>query len=119
MPQTQPRILPVHNHVDGSGDEGAVVVILELDGMSSDDYDPLTADMPSHAGDGSGHPAVAHIVGISDGGLVVVDVWGSEEEFDAYAESEIAPRAGGRMDEMTPRLAGLRNHVAVKAPVAT
>jgi hypothetical protein len=118
VPETQPRILPVHNHVDGSGDEGAVVVILELDGMSSDDYDRLTADMPSHAGDGSGHPAVAHIVGISDDGLVVVDVWGSEEEFDAFAESEIAPRAGRPMDEMTPRFTRLRNHVAVKAPVA-
>ena len=118
VPPTQPRLLPVHNHLDGRGDEGAVIVIQALEGMSSDDYDRLTADMPSHAGDGREHPAVAHLVAIGGDGLVVVDVWGSEEEFEAFAETEIAPRASGWMGEIAPRVARLRNHVPVKTPVA-
>jgi hypothetical protein len=118
VPPTQPRLLPVHTHLDGRGDEAAVIVIQALEGMTGDDYDRLTADMPSHAGDGSEHPAVAHLVAIGGDGLVVVDVWGSEEEFEAFAESEMAPCAGGWMGETAPRIARLRNHVPVKTPVA-
>jgi hypothetical protein len=95
VPPAHPRILPVHNHLHGRGDEAGVIVIAEIEGMSADDYDRLTADMAAHAGDGGAHPAVSHIAAVSDDGLVAIDVWASEEEFGRFAESELAPRAGG------------------------
>lgn len=119
MPVAHPRILPVHNHLHGQGEDAGVIVIAEIAGMSADDYDRFTADMAAHGGDGSEHPAVSHIAAVSDAGLVAVDVWASEEEFGRFAQTELAPRAGDRLSEMQPRFARVHKHVPVKAPVKT
>jgi hypothetical protein len=111
-----PRILPVHSHVHGSGSEEAVIVVVELDGMTTDDYDALTASMSAHVGDGSAHPAVSHVAAVTDTGLVAFDVWGSEEEFAKFGQEELAPRVGDKMAQMRPRFAKLHNRVVVKEP---
>jgi hypothetical protein len=116
VPEAQPQIVPVHNHLHGVGEEAGVIVIVEIDGMTTDDYDHMVADMTAHFDDGGGHPAVSHVAGASDTGLVVVDVWGSEEEFGEFAQSQIAPRAGDRMGAMTTRFAPVHKHVPVKTP---
>lgn len=113
---TEPRILPVHNHIHGSGMHPGVVMIAEIDGMTTDDYDRMTGEIDAHGGDGSGHPAVSHIAATDGDTLVVVDVWESEEAFGQFAESELAPRAGDSMDQMKPRFGEVHNHVPVKAP---
>jgi hypothetical protein len=118
VPALPPRIMPVHNHLHGSGTAGAVIVIVELDGMTADQYDALTGDMDAHAGDGGGHPAVAHVAAITEDGLVAVDVWGSEEEFAKFGQEELAPRVGDKMAQMKPRFARLHKRVSVKAPAA-
>jgi hypothetical protein len=117
VPEGTQRILPVHNHLHGSGAAAGVIMILEIDGMTADDYDQLTAEMGAHAGDGSNHPSVSHVAAIGDSGLVVVDVWGSEEEFGRFAQEEIAPRAGDRMGAIRTRAARVHKHVPVRAPV--
>lgn len=114
-----PRILPVHNHLNGSGSEEAVIVVVEIDGMTTADYDALTASMPAHAGGGSGHPAVAHVAAVSDNGLVAFDVWGSEEEFAKFGQQELAPRVGDKMAQMRPRFAKVHKRVAVKEPASS
>jgi hypothetical protein len=116
VPETQPQIVPVHNHLHGVGDEPGVIVFIKIDGMTTDDYDGMVADMDAHLAEGGGHPSVSHVAGASETGLVVVDVWGSEEEFGQFAESQIAPRAGDRMGAMTSRYARVHKHVPVKAP---
>jgi hypothetical protein len=116
VPEVQPQIVPVHNHLHGRGTEAGVIVIAEMPGLSADDYDRITADLAAHSGDGSDHPGMSHVAGVADRGLIVVDVWGSEEEFGAYAQAELAPRAGDRMSEMKTRFAPVRNHVQVKSP---
>ena len=109
----------MHNHLHGSGREEAVLVMVELDGMTAADYDALTASMSAmHGGDGSGHPAVAHIAAVTDTGLVAVDVWGSEEEFAKFGQEELAPRVGDKMAQMHPRFARVHNRVAVKEPAS-
>jgi len=118
LPQAEPRILPVHNHIEGSGDESAALVLIELDGFTTDDYDAITGEMEAHAGDGSGHPAVAHVVGATDKGLVVVDIWESGEAFARFGETELAPRMGDRMAGVQPRVSQVHNHIRVKAPAA-
>ena len=119
VPEVQPRIMPVHNHLEGQGTNAGVIVIAEVPGLSADDYDRITADLAAHAGDGSEHPGVSHVAGIDGVGLYVVDVWGSEEEFAAYAQSELAPRAGDRFAEMKTRFAKVRNRVQVTSPAKT
>jgi hypothetical protein len=56
------------------------------------------------------------VAGVGGGGLVIVDVWGSEEEFGRFAEAELARRAGDRLSETRTRFAPVRNHVQVKSP---
>lgn len=116
VPEAQPQIMPVHNRIEGRGSEAGVIVIAEVPGLSAEAYDRITADIEAHSGDGSHHPGVSHVAGISGDGLFVVDVWGSEEEFGAFAQAELAPRAGDRFSEMRTRFAKVRNHVQVKSP---
>jgi len=119
LPQAEPRIVPVHNHIEGRGEEAAALVLIELDGFSTDDYDALTGEMEAHAGDGSAHPAVVHVVGATDDGLVVVDLWESGQAFARFGEAELAPRMGAdQIARMQPRVSQMHNHVRVKAPTA-
>jgi hypothetical protein len=117
VPASQPRILPVHNHLHGAGETAAVIILLEIDGMTTEDYDRLTAEMTSHGGSGANHPSVSHIAAVGENGLVVVDVWGSEEEFGRFAQEEIAPRAGDQMGAMRTRAVPVHRHAPVRAPV--
>lgn len=112
-----PRLVPVHAHLHGGGETAGVLVIIEIAGMTTDDYDRMTADMGAHAGDGSNHPSVSHVAGAGEDGLVVVDVWGSEEEFGRFVQEQIAPRAGDRMSAIRSRAARVHKHVPVRAPV--
>lgn len=116
IPESEPRILPVHNHIHGSGMHPGVVMIAEIDGMTTDDYDRMTGDLDAHGADGSRHPSVSHIAATDGETLVVVDVWESEEAFGQFADSELAPRAGASMDRMSTRFGEVHNHVPAKAP---
>jgi heme-degrading monooxygenase HmoA len=116
IPPVEPRIMPVHNHIHGSGLHPGVIMIAEIDGLTTDDYDRMTDEIEGHAGDGSAHPAVSHIAATDGDTLVVVDVWESEEAFGQFAESELAPRAGDSMDRMSPKFGEIHNHVPVKTP---
>jgi hypothetical protein len=120
VPQVEPRMLPVHNHLHGSGEQAVVLALVEIDGFTADDYDRLIDDMDAHAGDGDAHPAVSHAVGVSDDGLLVVDVWGSVDEFQEFGQTQLAPRVGAEnMSRMSPRFAQVHKHVSVKAPASS
>ncbi len=119
MPAAQPRVLPVHNHIPaGSSTNAGVIVLIEIDGMGMEQYDQLTSQMPAHVRDGSGHPAVSHAVAPTDRGAVVVDVWGSPEEFGQFAESQIAPAAGpAGLGDFQPRFIPVYNRMRGRAAV--
>jgi hypothetical protein len=121
MPDARPRMLPVHNHIPAARDTNAgVIVLIEFDGLGTEQYDQLTSHMPAHVRDGSDHPAVSHAFAPTDGGAVVVDVWGSPEEFGQFAESQVAPAMskaglGGRPIE--PRFIPVYNHMRGRSAV--
>jgi len=117
LPQAEPRILPVHNHIEGRGEESAALVLIELDGFTTDDYDAITGEMEAHSGDGSAHPAVAHVVGATDDGLVVVDIWESGEAFAKFGEAELAPRMDAdHIARMLPLVSQMHIHFLVNSP---
>lgn len=107
----QPRVHPVHNHIaQGSGTQGNVILLIESEGFGPDDYDALTGGLDSHAGDGSGHPAVTHIAAISDDGMVFVDIWDSPESAGRFFEDEIGPAAAdSNLGEIEPRVVPVHN----------
>ncbi len=93
IPQSQPRIHPVHNHLHGSAAEDNVLILIEADDTSTDVYDRMAAEMPEHAGDSSGYPWHMHSVATDGTGIVVADLWPSEEAFGQFAAQRIGPAA--------------------------
>ncbi len=118
IPPFEPRIMPVHNMLLGSGTQPNVAVIIDMPGLSTEQYDSVTARMNAHAGDGSSHPTVSHTAATTDQGIFVVDVWDSPESFGRFAETELAAAAGDDLGEVQPRILPVYNRLAGKAPVS-
>jgi heme-degrading monooxygenase HmoA len=115
MPPLDATIMPVHNTLIGAGTQPNIAVVIDMPGMTTDQYDAMTAQMSAHAGDGSSHPSVSHTTAITDNGLMVVDVWDSPESFGRFAETEIA--SAGDLGDVQPRMLPVYNRTAAKARV--
>src|SRR3954464_12828199 len=88
-----PRRHEVHNRRTGKGTEPNVLILIDADGLTKDQYDQMAARMPAHADGGSDGPWFSHTAAKGDGGIVVVDVWDSPEAFGRFAEEQIGPAA--------------------------
>jgi heme-degrading monooxygenase HmoA len=113
----QPQILPVHNSFVGAGSEPNVVLIMDMDDLTTDAYDRMTEAMPAHYEMGSNHPAVSHTAARKDsGGMVVVDVWDSPESFGKFAQEAIGPEAAKiGMSPPEPRVIQIHNRIRGRA----
>ncbi|HEX5261088.1 MAG TPA: hypothetical protein VFW18_06385, partial [Gaiellales bacterium] len=78
VPEVEPRVAPVHNHISGQGEIAGVIMIAEVPGAGADVYDQVRDEIPGHD---ENHPAVSHAAAITDDGLLIVDVWESPEAF--------------------------------------
>ncbi len=116
IPPFEPRILPVHNMLLGSGTQPNVAVIIDMPGLTAAQYDEMTSKMRAHEGDGSNHPSVSHTTAVSDDGLVIVDVWDSPESFGRFAETVVA--AAGDMPPIQPRIVSVYSRIAGKTRVS-
>lgn len=106
----QPTAGTVHHHVDGNGEDAGIMVVIPLTGMTLEEYDEVTSHIPDDS-----HPAVLHVVGITDDGLLVVDIWGSAEEFAAFGQEVLAPHMGERMAELKPQFSQVHIHEVAPA----
>lgn len=110
VPQPQPKIAQVHNHVSGQGEIAGVIMIAEIPDVGTDTYDRVRGEIPGHD---ENHPAVSHAAAVTDdGSLLIVDIWESEEAFGQYAGEKVAP-AGEKhgMTEFEPRIVKVHNHM--------
>ena len=112
VPPAEPRFYPVHNMIPkGASDDAGVLLIVEPEHFTADDYDRLIGTMDAHIGSGERHPGVSHVVGLKDdGNLIVVDVWESEEAFGKFAQEQLAEMAQ-QVGEMQPRFAKVHNRI--------
>lgn len=114
-----PRRHEVHNRMTGKGTEANVLLLIEADGLSTDQYDQMASRMPAHADGGSDGPWFSHTAAKGDDGIVVVDVWDSAEAFGRFAEEQIAPagqEAG--MGPIEPRVLPIHNVIRGRARVS-
>jgi heme-degrading monooxygenase HmoA len=115
MPELQPRMMPVHNRIHaGQGTQAGVIGIFETP-MTAAQYDEMTAKMPAHTDDGSGHPAVSHTAGIQDGTIIVVDIWESPEAFRRFS-GQISSALGGEPPPMQSKFVPIHAHMQAPAP---
>jgi heme-degrading monooxygenase HmoA len=114
IPQSQPRIHPVHNQMH-SPVEGNVLILIEVDDTSTDVYDRMAAEMPEHTGDPANYPWAMHSVATDGTGIVVADLWPSEEAFGQFAQQRIAPSA--QKHGMGPmRQRAMKVHARLRGP---
>jgi hypothetical protein len=66
-----------------------IVMRMRWEGATPDQYDRMRAqlDWESNPPDGG----VQHVAWFDDGGMNVVDVWESEEKFNAFIQSRVMP----------------------------
>jgi len=80
----------------------AVAIIMDFEGATLDQYDDVMDRMGL---DGVAPPgAIFHWVGASDAGIRVVDVWETQEAFDEFAQSQIAPHTAAAGIEGPPKM---------------
>ncbi len=68
----------------------AILMVLDLHGATTDDYDRLNQTMgvdPDHLPEG----LLSHAVGPFEDGLLIVDTWESQEALDKFFEERIGP----------------------------
>ena len=110
IPPLAPRVIPVHSLIArGAGQDAGTIMMVEVPEMTTADYDAMVGRMGAHGGDGSGHPAVSHVAGPGETGLVVVDVWDSPESFAQFAQDQIA--AAAQLPPLEPTFAPVHNHL--------
>lgn len=111
--------MPVHNRLTGKGTEPNLLILIDADGLSTEQYDQMAARMPAHADGGSDGPWYAHTAAMKDGGIVVADVWDSAEAFGKFAEEQIAPVAQeAGMGPIEPRVIPVHNVISGRARVS-
>ena len=69
----------------------AVAFEMRFAGATLEQYDRVMELMGLDQGDSSPDGAVFHWVSATDDGIVVVDVWESDEQFNKFAEEQIGP----------------------------
>ena len=69
----------------------AVAVEMRFEGATLEQYDPVMELMGLDQGDTSPAGAVFHWAAATDDGIVVVDVWETDEQFNHFAETQIGP----------------------------
>ena len=92
MPETTPHVTTVHNLVFGAGKEANVLTILEVSGLTLEEYDAVVERMPSHLDPATTHPAVMHVATAEPEGLFrAVGLWDSEDVYRTFVQTELAP----------------------------
>jgi heme-degrading monooxygenase HmoA len=114
-----PRRHEVHNRRTGKGAEPNLLILIDADGLTTDQYDQMAGQMPAHADGGSDGPWFAHNAAKGDGGVVVADVWDSPESFGQFAEAQIGPAAQeAGMGPIEPRMLPIHNLLTGRARVS-
>ena len=69
----------------------AVAFKMKFEGATLEQYDRVMELMGLDQGDAAPEGAVFHWVAPTDDGIIVVDVWESDEQFNRFAEEQIGP----------------------------
>jgi hypothetical protein len=69
----------------------AVAVQMDFDGATLEQYDRVLEKMGLQKRGAGPRGAISHWVTKTDGGIRVVDVWESREQFERFAQEQIGP----------------------------
>jgi hypothetical protein len=68
-------------------------MFLELPGATTEQYDRLNEAMGIHSPDDEPDALISHVCARVDGGLMIFDVWRSQEDLDDFLQNRVGPAA--------------------------
>ena len=71
----------------------AVTMFLELPGATTADYDRLNEAMGIRGPEDEPDALISHVCATVDDGLMIFDVWRSQEELESFLETRVLPAA--------------------------
>jgi hypothetical protein len=69
----------------------AIVMVLEVPGASTEQYDQVNEAIGVYSSADAPDGLISHVCAVTDKGLVICDVWSSQEELESFIESKIGP----------------------------
>ena len=90
----------------------AVLMMMEVDGMTTDDYDRLNDALGIHGDEDAPDGLIQHAAGVDDDGtFVVVDLWESEAKLGAFFESQLGPAIERlQLPQVEPKIVPTHNY---------
>jgi len=91
----------------------AILMMLDLDGATAEQYEQVNESMGIRGDDDAPDGLVSHVCAVTDGGLIIADVWESQEALDRFFESRLAgalQKAGVQQGQ--PRILSVHNTIA-------
>ena len=71
----------------------AVTMFLELPGATTEQYDKLNETMGIRGPEDEPDALISHVCATVDGGLMIFDVWRSQEDLDDFLQNRVGPAA--------------------------
>ncbi len=69
----------------------AVAIVMEFKGATLQQYEEINRKMGLTPGGPGPEGSISHWATVSDGSLLVTDVWESREQYDKFAQEKIGP----------------------------
>lgn len=71
----------------------AVAMFFEFPGATTEQYDRLNEAMGIHGPEDEPDGLISHVCAAVDGGLMIFDVWRSQEDLDDFLQNRVGPAA--------------------------
>jgi hypothetical protein len=94
----------------------AVAYTMEFEGATLEQYDQVMKLMGLTEGGEPPEGAIFHWVAPTEDGIIVVDVWESDEQFDRFAEEQIGPTTARAGITSSPEVTRHEVHNLLGAP---
>ena len=93
----------------------SIVMVLEVPGATSEQYDSVNEAVGIYGSEDAPVGLISHVCAVTDEGLLICDVWRSEEELEHFVESKIGPAmlAAGAYPS-PPRLGRLHHQLGTR-----
>ena len=91
----------------------SILMLVEVDGVTLEQYERTDEAL---AASGAEHPEglISHVAGVTDDGLVIADVWDSEESMRRFVDGPLSAAladTGGGSPGTPPRVLPVHNHI--------